>query len=330
MKISVLIYTLILLSISVLLTTGCEADPPEVTVNFVKKTSMPGNGRASAVSFAVNGKGYIALGRDANSVQLNDCWEYDPSTDSWQQKSSFPGIARVKATAVILNGRAYIGLGHNNYSGVYNSNSCLKDFWVFTPETDSWRKLADFPSNFTDACVSFVYNDEIVVANGFSESGYGGEIWKYRPDDDRWYRLKNFEGQWRFGGVLCANEQHIFFGTGFGIGNLNDWWEYLPQSDSWKKLRAMPDKGRVNGVSLTIDNRYFVATGRHFGGNIGRGHLKSDVMEYDPRKNSWHKAGELPDGNRENAVAFVIDGRGYIGLGENDNKVLNDFWSFEP
>ena len=83
-------------------------------------------------------------------------------------------------------------------------------------------------------------------------------------------------------------------------------------------------------MALAVGNRYFVATGRHFGGNIGRGHVKSDLQEYNPDSDSWRKAGELPEGVRENAVAFVIDGCGYIGLGENDEKVLNDFWSFKP
>lgn len=330
MKRSDIYFSLLILSLSAALTAGCDVDSPEATISFEKKSSMPGNGRASAVAFAVGSKGYVALGRNANHKQLNNCWEYNPSTDTWKQKSSFPGIPRVKATAVVLNSKAYIGLGHNNDSAVYNPASCLRDFWEYTPATDTWRQLTDFPSNFTDACTAFAHNNEIYVGNGFSESGYGGQLWKYLPQENKWIRLNDFIGKSRFGGVVCSDDKRILFGTGFRIGNRNDWWEYRPQSDSWAELQAMPDNGRVNAVALAVGNRYFVATGRHFGGNIGRGHVKSDLQEYNPDTDSWRKAGELPVGARENAVAFVIDGCGYIGLGENDEKVLNDFWSFKP
>ena len=308
----------------------CNTESPHLTINFDKRASMPGKGRSSAVGFAVSGKGYVTLGRNADNVQLNDCWEYDPQLNTWKQKSSFPGIPRVKASAIVLNNKAYIGLGHNNAVGVYNPTSCLKDFWEYKPETDTWRRLADFPSNFTDACISFVYNYAIYIGIGFSESSYGSELWKYIPAEDKWIRLNDFTGRQRFGAVACQNDRHIFFGTGYRTGNLNDWWEYHPESDSWTELESMPDNGRVNSVSLCIDNRIFVATGRHFGGNLTGGHVKSDLMEYGTSIDGWHLRGEIPDGNRENAIAFVIDGRGYIGFGENDNGVLNDFWSFKP
>lgn len=83
-------------------------------------------------------------------------------------------------------------------------------------------------------------------------------------------------------------------------------------------------------MGMSIGNRYFVATGRHFAGNLTGGHLKDDVVEYDAGKNVWYLRGVLPGGGRENAISFVINGKGYIGFGENDEGVLNDLWSFEP
>ena len=326
----VIYFKLIIVLIIAGLVSGCEHDSPTLTISFEKKASLPGNGRASAVAFAVNGKGYVALGRNIDNLQLNDCWEYDPAKDSWTEKASFPGVPRVKATATVLNGKAYIGLGHDNNIGVYDTESTLKDFWEYDPEADSWRRLADFPSKFSVASISFVYNKVLYVGSGFSEGMFGAELWQYLPKDNTWIRLKDLRGKQRFGGVVCSNDRHTYFGTGFRNGNWNDWWEYHPQTDSWTELKSMSDKGRVNGLALCIDNRYFVATGRHFGGNLTGGHVKSDLQEYDATTNKWHKQGEIPGGSRENGIAFVIDGKGYIGFGENDEKVLNDFWSFKP
>ena len=321
---------IIILAMIVAMTSGCRDTTPPLTISFEKKTSLPGNGRASAVSFAVNGLGYVLLGRNAANVQLTDCWEYNPAQDKWQEKSSFPGKARVKATATVLNGKAYVGLGHNNNIGVYNDTSNLRDYYAYEPETDSWTRLADFPSNYADACISFAYNNVVYVGIGFSEATYGSEMWKYLPEENKWVRLNDFPGWQRFGSVVCSNDRHIYFGTGYRTGNKNDWWEYHPQSDTWTKLQSMPDKGRVNAAALCINNRFFVSTGRHFGGTLTGGHVKSDLMEYSPSTDAWYKRGEIPDGGRENAIGFVINGTGYIGFGENDERVLNDFWSFNP
>jgi len=58
--------------------------------------------------------------------------------------------------------------------------------------------------------------------------------------------------------------------------------------------------------------------------------LKADLFEYDAMRNVWYERGTLPGGGRENAVAFVVGGKAYIGFGENDQGMLNDLWSFTP
>jgi len=295
---------------------------------------MPGNGRASAVAFVIDNKAYVALGRSAvRSGSLNDCWQYDPSDSSWTQKADFPGIARVKATAAVVNGNAYVGLGFNIALGVYNTDACLKDFWMYDPIANSWTKKADFPSNYTDACAGFVYNNVIYITSGMNGAGFGNETWKYDPaegDTGTWTKLNRFPGPARMGGIAGANAGHFYFGTGYWTFNANDWWEYFPMNDTWVQRKSIPDNGRENAVSLTINDRIFISTGRHFGGNLTGGHVDSDIIEYDVVRNVWYERGNLPVSGRENALAFTLNGKGYIGFGENDTEVLNDFWSFEP
>ena len=45
-----------------------------------QKASLPGGIRYGAISFTINGKGYIALGSN-QSTYYKDLWEYDPSTN---------------------------------------------------------------------------------------------------------------------------------------------------------------------------------------------------------------------------------------------------------
>lgn len=292
---------------------------------------MSGVGRASAVGFAIDGKGYVALGRtEMRSGALNDCWEYNPDSDKWTQKASFPGKARVKAIGLGLKGKAYVGLGYDISGRVYANNYDLKDFWCFDPKTNNWSQLADYPSKYTDACISMVFNNEIYVGFGFDGSGFSRDFWKYNPDTNVWIELNGFPGPVRIGGTMCTNGERVFFGTGFNTRNKNDWWEYFPASDSWKQMKSMPDYGRENGLSIAINNHFLVTTGRRFGGDLTVGKLYSEVMEYDPLQNNWYNRGTITGGGRENAVIFSIKGKGYVGFGENDSQVLNDFWSFEP
>ena len=322
--------------ILVLLLHACNepASSPYPSITFEKITTLPGTGRASAVSFVIEGKGYVALGRTTvSSGALNDCWQYDPMLDSWTQKAVYPGKARVKAMAAVVEGKAYVGLGFDITVGIYNYDACLKDFWMYDPVTDTWEKKADFPSNFTDACGSFVYHNTIYVTSGMNGDGFGKEVWKYVPVEGQpgtWVNLNAFSGLQRMGGIACATSDHCYFGTGYRTYNVNDWWEYFPASDSWTQRKSMPDNGRENSVSLVIDNRVFISTGRHFGGPLTGGHVDSDIDEYDIIRNVWYVRGTIPDGGRENAIAFTINGKGYIGQGENDTEILNDFWSFEP
>jgi len=303
---------------------------PYPTLLFKKVASTPGIGRASAVSFVLDGKGYVALGRSGNGV-LKDCWQYDPAQDTWTEKAKFPGTARVKAMAAVAKGKAYVGLGFDPTYAVYSNQSAyLTDFWMYDPVNDIWTQKAKFPGTETDACVSLTYGNEIYVGSGFDGHRFGSEFWKYNPDNNTWTKIANFPGAERFGATLCSNGTQVYFGTGYSTYNQSDWWEYFPTTDSWKKRNSMPGNGRVNALSLMVNNRIFVTTGRNFAGNYTGGGVRSDILEYNSAKGVWYKRGSIPVDARENAIAFTINGKGYIGFGENDIRILDDFWCFEP
>ncbi len=325
---------LIIYSIILLLTFfqhSCkeELESPYPPFSWEQKAGFPDGVRASSTVAVVGNKAYIFFGKKAiNSQYKNDCWEYDATNNSWCEKTACPGQERVKAISVEYNGKIYTGLGYNG-KGLYSNENYLKDFWEYNPETDEWKEKAPAPFLGTDACVAFVYKDEIYVGMGFHGIVFGYEFWKYNLLNNVWIKLNNFPGQARSGGILCANDYHIFFGTGYLTSNASDWWEYFPESDKWRKRKSIPDKGRVNGTALCVQNRFFISTGRYFKGNLTGGHLKSDIMEYDPTRNGWYDCGNIPGAARENAITFTIDGKGFIGLGESDNTLFNDLLCFK-
>jgi N-acetylneuraminic acid mutarotase len=320
-----------LLFVGIMLSCDDGVESPYLPLTFKAIAALPGEGRSSAVACSLNGKGYVMLGRDSNAADsLKDCWQYDPEADSWAVVTTFPGLARVKAVTAVLNNKIYVGLGYKPHVSTY-VNANYKDFWEYDVALNAWTQKASLPSTATDACVSFVFKGCIYIGEGFNDIRFTNEFWKFDTAKNVWIQLKDFPGDARAGATVCADSVHIFFGTGYRFGNYSDWWEYFPESDSWIQRKDMPSgAGRVNAVSLNINHRSFVASGRYWGGTQTNGHLKSDVLEYDVNRNVWYRRGNIPTGGRENAVSFVINGKGYIGQGENDSRIFNDFWCFEP
>lgn len=305
---------------------SCEnfENSPYSDIKFEKIASMPDGGRSSAVSFVLDGKAYVALGR--NSELLNSCYQYNPQNDKWKEVAPFPGKARVNSFAETIGNEAYVGLGYNSEIKVYNEGGTLRDLWKYNPKTNSWKQLADFPVESTNKCISFTYDNKIFIGFGFSVFGFEKDLWMYDPQTDIWIELSQETVSPRAGAVSCSNSEYMYFGTGYDTHSLNDWWQYNPQNNSWKKLKNIPGTGRITAVAFSLNERIFVATGMRFKGDLTGGHAKDDLLEYDAKKNAWYHRGTIPGGGRENAISFVIDGKAYVGLGENANGVLDDIW----
>ena len=80
--------------------------------------------RNAATGFAVGTKGYIATGYDATKKDyLNDCWQYDPATNSWKEMASIPD----GTDGTNIYGKRYyalsFGIGQYGYCLLYTSPS---------------------------------------------------------------------------------------------------------------------------------------------------------------------------------------------------------------
>lgn len=84
-------------------------------------------GRTGVITYVWGGKVYFATGSGGSS--LSSVYEYDPSTEVWDEKTAFEGAARSNAVGFILNDRIYLGTGNN-------SSSYFSDFWEFKPLED--------------------------------------------------------------------------------------------------------------------------------------------------------------------------------------------------
>lgn len=308
-------------------------------VTRTTENALPDGPRSSAVSFVIGDTAYVTLGRKvsdvfAHEVFANDsahgteCYVFFENENRWELRTQFPGVGRVNALANVINDKAYVGLGYYPGRGVYveSDKTYLRDFWMYDPNSNAWTRKADFPSAYSNKCIHFVYDDMLYVGFGFNGYGFNNEMWVYSPDEDKWTKLKNAPFNGRAGAVASADDYKMFVGTGYSTFNNNDWWEYEPEDDMWIKRKNMPCNGRVNAVGFTLGDNYFVATGRYFAGTLTGGKTKNDILMYDAANNKWTAINALRNGARENAIAFRLGDNVYVGLGENDTDLLNDFY----
>jgi len=172
-------------------------DPLSETWDTVAPLPHPtGIGRHGAAAFALGGRGYVFGGfrssgigtNDVTFATLNDCWAYDPATDTWTEMPPFPGEARADAVTFTLGDTAaVVGLGYGLASGFLN------DWWLFEPKKGAkgqWSKIAPrFEPGRADA-FGFQISGKGYVGGGrtvkASNLGYVGsvlgDVWRYWRD----------------------------------------------------------------------------------------------------------------------------------------------------
>jgi N-acetylneuraminic acid mutarotase len=155
--------------------------------SWTQCTSMPdaAPARNAATGFAVGTKGYIATGYDATKKDyLNDCWQYDPATNSWKEMASIPD----GTDGTNIYGKRYyalsFGIGQYGYLGTGYNDNYQKDFWKFDPsvgDKGEWTAMSGFGGQKRMGGMAFVIDDIAYICGGenngsdvtdFSGNGY--------------------------------------------------------------------------------------------------------------------------------------------------------------
>lgn len=219
----------------------------------VQPDSMPDIPRVDAVAFTLNGKGYVALGRD--NFPLNDLYEYDLEEEysgnpksAWSPLSSynFPGGQRTEAMVTTLGDRAYIGFGVDQ-NGKYKA-----DLYSFNME-EGWMNTGTFSEPVARANgVAFglsytrkgrAFNRVYFGTGRIAENEFRNDFWAYDIDQKNWTQIADAGNTPREGAVSFTLNRDDYYDVdrrGFVVGGqgyinsqgalvkLKDVWEYLP------------------------------------------------------------------------------------------------------
>lgn len=126
-----------------------------------KKTDFPYI-KEGAMSFVVNGKGYICSGgrfTNPGTTYFTDLWQYEPGADAWVAKAPFPAVGRSQGIGFNGSVRGFVGTGSN-------SSAFLGDFWQYTPASNSWLALPNVGGGNRDQAGAFRIGKNLYVAGG--------------------------------------------------------------------------------------------------------------------------------------------------------------------
>lgn len=250
----------------------------------------------------------------------------DDLVGNWIRRSDFEGVPRSNAVSFTIGNRAYVGLG-------FDGDDDLRDFWQYDPAQDFWTRVDTFPGIARRAAVAFA-----VDGKGYVGTGYNSELdqelkdfWEFDPDaaaGQQWTQISDFPGTGRYNAVSFALQGLGYVGTGFDNNWLKDFYAYEPSTGAWTQIVSLGGSKVQNGVAFVIDDKAYVGTGQNNGASV------FEFWEYDPELANWTRKLDLDEEDdytivRSGAVAFTLNGMGYITTGNNGSN-LSTVWEYLP
>lgn len=245
---------------------------------------FPGAARRGAVGYSINDTGYVATGTDGVD-ELKDCWQYIPTTNSWNQVQDIgtnvpvncPG--RSHATAATAGNFAYLFCGYDGSPGY------LKQTLRFDPSNDTSWAIGRNLGNVSDLTLygrrwgsAFTIGSSLYYGTGFTFSqDIKKDVWRYDPVIATWTQVADFGGNIRSNAFSFSLYGRGYIGGGTNGNYSQDVWSYNPTTNTWTEMAPFLGPPRVNTIAFTLNNRAFVGTGVHTSGTTF-----ADLWEYTP------------------------------------------------
>jgi N-acetylneuraminic acid mutarotase len=281
----------------------------------------------------------------ALAINLISCGGSDNTTNEitgeWYQEASIDAGNRNRAVIFSIGDSLYIATGFNGT----NNKIFLRDLWVYNASVTTWEKRADMPveAQARSGAVAFSVNGKGYVGLGYDGTNYLKDFWAYDPQTNSWTRVADFKGAARDGAISFSIDNKGYVGTG-ADDNLRykDFYQYDDANDTWIPKPSVPKIERTNAFTFVIEGKAYV------GGGISNGALVEDMYEYDPIGGSggtgiWNAKNDLKDDKidtdtndkgytigREQATAFVVNGKGYVVCGKRFGAINTENWEYNP
>lgn len=320
----------------IMLLTACREHIDELPVSIRKMSDFP-VALTSANAFVVDGIVYVWGGRDEHQQRHNEVWAYDEAADSWSIVDRMPMGPRVRQTSCVVGHEVYLGLG---FHGQFLIDSAYhQDWWRYRPQSKEWTRLQDYPTQQTMGAIPHYEAPYIYLAYGYRNIE-ARDVYRYDIGTNQWSHLHDdtpakdqaFPNR-VMGACGASTSGHLYLGTGNDYMSRSFWTEMIPSGNDvqWNRCTGAPGRGRGCATATGTGHLLFVAGGRHWGGTVTNGEVFDNVLCYHIRDDRWTISATLPDGPRENMVAWTKDGKVYFGLGnDKHDKPCSQIYCLEP
>lgn len=308
-----------------------DVDESESIGNWTKSTPFKGRPRSGAVVFTIGETAFVGLGYDGDDY-IRDFYSYNINKGFWEEIETFPGEMRERAVAFSLNGKGYVGLGYNREL----DKEELGDFWEYDPDTDEWSRIEDFPGTARYNSVAFAVGTSGYIGTGYDGDEYNSDFYEFDGNTKTWREIVSYPGEKIESGVAFTvnNKGYVCAGRNNGLYNL-DFWEFDPESVAWTKRSPDDDEAdydefkeavyRHNPVALTFGNVAYLV-----GGMSSSGAEVNTVYQFNGDTFNWDDRTSFEGSARSLAVGFVLNGRAFVGTGQNGTSRYDDVWEFKP
>lgn len=261
----------------------------------------------------------------------------DELVGNWNEAPTFAGKGRSAAATFTIDNTAYVTTGF-----VRNNDPLLKDLWKFNQKANNgygtWEAMASMPEEAVGR-----QNAAAFSVGGYGYVGLGlnydkkelKDFWKYDPAANSWTRVADFGGTARYGAIAFSYGGYGYVGCGNDDNALNDLWRYDPSADTWTQVTDLPGRKREGASVFVIDDLVYVVGGESNGNSL------TDFWAYDPDDDTWSSRRDIYDRSpdtydddytsiaRSYAVAFVLNGKGYLTLGEINGGNVRTTWEYD-
>ncbi len=263
-----------------------------------------------------------------------------PAVGNWVRQGDFLGVPRSGAFSFVIDDIAYVGGGY--YGGVVGNSTLtyVTDVYAFNVQTGNWKKLKPFPGTPRERSVSFSVNGKGYVGTGYNRDldpslSIMADFWQYDPAADEWTQVADFPGGARYNAVGFSDGTYGYAGTGFDGTFYNDFYRYDATNNTWTPIQISGQK-RQQATTFEIDGKIYLLSGFNNNAPV------LDFVRFDPLQPDnaqWQTITPLVTDaqyanfkiavSRGDAVAFSLDGKGYIATGTSGGA-RSDVYQFDP
>lgn len=294
-----------------------------------------------------NGKAYVGQG----AYDSRHIYEYNQTTDTWIEYDTVPEMGN--------DGRYfyYNGIGYYLEDNIYNGA-----FWRYDIQNKVWLNIynkltllraslnlpyfMDFHNYAAPTWGTKAYIFDVRDTTGMYLNGFGSIVnatFEFDMVTESFSQKNSCPAELGHRQFTIADTIYNFAGSeqNYTVRD-SGMWAYYPLTDAWQRLPGVRPYWSALSTAFSYNGKGYYGMGvtsyDHYPNDTLKNVSTQHFYEYDPAQNSWTQMADYPKYEVwDEGIGFELNGRLYMGLGDNDpgayccfNYLNYSFYEFSP